>query len=95
MFPDCDIHFTTISNITKQIIWEYYLVDHPLSFPVKNCHATAASKNKSAVIRRSTLGGLDQYTAPNIKYTGDECVSIYKIHIITEMCIDNIDFLDD
>ena len=29
--------------------------------------------NKSAVKRRSTLGGLDQYKAPNIKYTGDEC----------------------
>ena len=29
--------------------------------------------NKSAVKRRSTLGGLDQYTTPNTKYTGDEC----------------------
>ena len=29
--------------------------------------------NKSAVKRRSTLGGLDQYTIANIKYTGDEC----------------------
>ena len=29
--------------------------------------------NKSAVKHRSTLGGLDQYTVANIKYTGDEC----------------------
>ena len=32
---------------------------------------TVGNKNKSAVKRRSTLGGLDQYTTPNTKYTGD------------------------
>ena len=31
------------------------------------------NSDKSAVKRRSTLGGLDQYTTPNTKYTGDEC----------------------